>query len=708
MKKIKIGIAILTSAMLISLGLGAVALAKSSLNVNNNVNNSDNGFDNGKAKHVQDEIIIKFKGDEKPFRVIKVPEGKVLEEVGKYKKRSDIEYAEPNYIAYALMVPNDEHYHYQWHLDNPEYGGIQMEEAWDVSTGDPSVVVAIVDTGIAYEDSGKFCQAPDLAKTCFVAGYDFVNDDSHPNDDNRHGTHVAGTVGQSTNNSIGVAGGAFDTCLMPVKVLDKRGSGTYADVAEGIRWAADNGAKVINLSLGGSSADETLKGAVQYAYEKGATVIAACGNDNAGSCLYPAAYDNYVIAVGATQYDETKAPYSNYGPSLDLVAPGGNTNLDQNNDGYGDGVLQQTFKSSYKLCTFNYYFFQGTSMATPHVSGVAALLIANGNAITPSEVRAALQETAEDKGISERDDTYGWGIIDAFAALGWTSAPDTTPPVISNGKPTGTINANTPVLEVTTDEKATCKGSIDVDEAYVDMDFTFTADAAGTSHSYQMTTAMADGNHTPYVKCKDEAGNINETNYKWTFTVDTIAPAKVTGLTVTTVSDSQLDLSWDASSATDLDHYSVYRSTTSGFTPSSDNLIAKPTTNSYSGTGLAASTTYYYRVSAVDKAGNEGIASDEASGTTKEKTSVKCWSGSNEYLYRNKDQAKKFCKCAQGTYGYNDYTNKRAKVTVYQYVDTGDNENWDVESKSSYLPVYKVTCTDGNVYLTNQDYSYPK
>jgi hypothetical protein len=492
---------------------------------------------------------------------------------------------------------------------------------------------------------------------------------------------------------------------MPVKVLDRRGSGTYANVALGIRYAADNGAKVINLSLGGTADSTTLKDAVAYAYNKGVTVIAACGNDNKATCLYPAAYDAYVIAVGATQYDETKAPYTNYGPSLDLVAPGGNNNLDQNNDGYADGVLQQTFQNSIFVCNFAYYFFQGTSMAAPHVSGVAALLIARGNATTPDQIRTALQETAEDKGTTGRDDTYGYGLVDAYKALGWTAGPDTTPPVISNGKPTGTINDSTPILSVTTDEKATCKGSIDLDKTYADMDLTFTADAAGTSHSYQVTTALTDGDHTPYVRCQDAAGNINQTSYSWTFTVDTVAPAKVSGVSVTVVSDSQLDISWTANTETDLSHYNVYRSTVSG---GPYDLIASPTTNSYSDTGLAAATTYYYVISAVDKAGNEGEKSSEASGTTKEKAAVKCWSGSYQYLYRNASQADKFCKCASGIYGHEDYERKSARVTVYYYVDTGDNEIWDVKSTSLSRPVYEVTCTDGVAYPTNQDYYYPK
>jgi len=395
-----------------------------------------------------------------------------------------------------------------------------MEEAWDISTGDSSVVVAIVDTGIAYENYGSYCQAPDLAQTSFVQGYDFVNNDAHPNDDNRHGTHVAGTIAQSTNNNLGVAGVAFKTSLMPVKVLNKYGSGTYAQVADGIRYAADNGAKIISLSLGGASADATLQGAVRYAYEKGVTVIAACGNDNAASCSYPAAYDDYVIAVGATQYDETRAPYSSYGPSLDIVAPGGNTAVDQNRDGYGDGVLQQTFASSTLVCTFAYYFFQGTSMATPHVSGVAALLISHGNAdanedgnTSPDEIRAVLQETAEDLGAAGRDDTYGWGLVDAYKALQWAAGPpDTQAPVITGatGDTGGTTGELVTISASITDDVGVTSATV----YYTPIDGTETSVAMAKepdpSNVWKANVSVASnkvGTITYYIKAKDVAGN---------------------------------------------------------------------------------------------------------------------------------------------------------------------------------------------------------
>lgn len=387
---------------------------------------SERDFSSSKKmkKFAIDEIIVKFKGDQKPFRIIKVSKGKVLEEVEKYKKRDDVIYAEPNFVVRALMEPNDNYYKYQWHLDNLSGSGVNAEEAWDISDGS-GAVVAVIDTGVAYENYKRYVQAPDLANTCFVEGYDFVNNDIHPNDDNSHGTHVAGTIAQSTNNNLGVAGLAYSACLMPVKVLDRNGEGFVDDVAEGIIFAADHGAQVINLSLGGNEPSETLENALAHAYNKEVTIVAAAGNNSSDNSFYPAAYNDYVIAVGATRYDKTLSYYSNYGPDLDLVAPGGQLYIegtdimfDQNDDDYWDGVLQQTFDPvSKNVRDFSYYFFQGTSMAAPHVAGAAALLIANGNAVTPDEVRTALQNTAQDLGTTGRDDIYGHGLIDAFAAL---------------------------------------------------------------------------------------------------------------------------------------------------------------------------------------------------------------------------------------------------------------------------------------------------
>lgn len=384
------------------------------------------------ARFEEGEIVVQFEGEERP-RLLRDATQATQVLLRAMRERSDVVYAEPNYIATAFYVPNDTLYSYQWNFDNAQTGGVEAEEGWDIQNGS-GVTVAVIDTGVAYENYQQggwfwgrtnYYKAPDLNETTFVPGYDFVNDDSHPNDDEGHGTHVAGTIAGTTNNNSGVAGLAYGAKIMPIKVLDGNGSGTYFDVAEGIRFAADNGAQVINLSLGGSTGASYLEDALRYAYEKGVTIVAAAGNNGAGSVSYPAAYDDYVIAVGATRFDESRAPYSNYGSALDIVAPGGDTSVDQNADGYGDGVLQQTFSGSYN--NFNYYFYQGTSMATPHVAAAAALVISNG-AQTPNEVREMLQSTADDLGNAGRDDVYGHGLLNLAKALGAnTPAPEPEP-----------------------------------------------------------------------------------------------------------------------------------------------------------------------------------------------------------------------------------------------------------------------------------------
>ena len=190
------------------------------------------------------------------FKRIKIPlERTVPEMVELYRENPLVEYAEPNHIAYAYWTPNDTYYYLQWHLPQ-----IKMPSAWDIEQGgDPGVIVAVVDTGVAYENYGLYQQAPDLAGTNFVSGYDFVNDDSHPNDDDGHGTHVTGTIAQTTNNGLGVAGIAFDCSIMPVKVLGADGSGTYQQIADGVYYAVDNGAMVINCSLGGPGEHSRLQ-----------------------------------------------------------------------------------------------------------------------------------------------------------------------------------------------------------------------------------------------------------------------------------------------------------------------------------------------------------------------------------------------------------------------------------------------------------------
>ncbi|MCL5280870.1 MAG: S8 family peptidase [Planctomycetes bacterium] len=351
------------------------------------------------------------------FHLVRIPATTTPEAMADFFGQHErVRYAELNYYVHAAFVPDDKLYSYQWNFENAVTGGIRMNEAWAIEEGDPNVVVAVVDTGVAYENYGGYTQAPDLAETRFVPGYDFVNDDNHPNDDNGHGTHVTGTIAESTNNLIGVAGVAFRCSIMPVKVMDDDGLSDAFTVSQGILFAVNHGAHVINLSFGSPQPSRTLQNAVQTAYQRGVTVVAAAGNDgaNGNPPSYPAAYTDYCIAVGAVRYDLTRAPYSTKGSYISVVAPGGDTTVDQNADGYPDGILQQTFDDNPNV--FAYWFFQGTSMAAPHVSGLAALLVSHG-VTSPDQVRTALETTARDLGPAGWDAEYGWGMIDAHAAL---------------------------------------------------------------------------------------------------------------------------------------------------------------------------------------------------------------------------------------------------------------------------------------------------
>jgi serine protease len=313
-------------------------------------------------------------------------------------------------------APNDPLYQFQWNFKQ-----VNAEDAWKTSTG-KDVVVAVIDTGVALEDAPDrgITRPKDLNGTAAVDGYDFVDDDSFAWDGHGHGTHVAGTIAQTTNNEYGVAGLAYNSKIMPLRVLNSRGFGQVSDIADAVRFAADNGAQVINMSLGGPLPSLVLSRAIKYAHKKGVTIVAAAGNGGKRAPSYPAAYD-HTIAVAATQFDRTTTFYSQWGDFVDIAAPGGNTRVDQNGDGRPDGVLQQTLKDG-QTDTHDFVLYMGTSMASPHVAAGAALVIAQG-VTHPDKVEEVLADTADP---SERDrfddakeyrERYGAGIMRADDAV---------------------------------------------------------------------------------------------------------------------------------------------------------------------------------------------------------------------------------------------------------------------------------------------------
>ena len=351
----------------------------------------------------------------------------------------EIDFAEPNGIVHMFWTPNDYYFYLQWNFDA---GHINMPLAWDIERGgNSSVIVSILDTGIAFEDfliplneqgevssgDGYYHQSPDLSMTYFVDGYDFINDDAHPNDENGHGTHVCGTIAQTTNNGKGVAGMAFKVSIMPIRILDETGSGNCDKIADGIYYAYQNGADILSMSLGGDPGDstgfETIHEAIISATDAGAIVVAAAGNSDTSQLSYPAGFAE-CIAVGATDYDNKRAPYSQWGVGIDIVAPGGDINKPLPGvDTLPAAILQSTYyqiNDGFNKATvdsFCYMFLQGTSMATPHVAALAALLISHG--ITePSAVRQAIYSSATDLGSPGYDIYFGNGLINPAAALG--------------------------------------------------------------------------------------------------------------------------------------------------------------------------------------------------------------------------------------------------------------------------------------------------
>ncbi|HWE25415.1 MAG TPA: S8 family peptidase [Myxococcales bacterium] len=331
------------------------------------------------------------------IRVDPAREAAILDEL---RGRPDVHFAEPVFRVEALWVPDDPQFAQQWHLK-----AAGAPAAWDSARG-AGVTVAVIDTGIAPVD--------DLDPARLVRGHNFLTGGDDATDDHGHGTHVAGTVAQTTDNGVGVAGMAPLARLMPLKVLGADGSGTSVGIADAIRWAADHGARVLNLSLGGGSRSAAMAHAVAYARSRGCVVVCAAGNGGGRGVSYPAAYRG-AIAVSAVGPQGRLAPYSSYGPEVRIAAPGGDKS-----QGEEAGVLQETIDPSSGEGV--YRWFQGTSMAAPHVSGAAALLESAG-VTSPGAVERLLASSARAPGaygnveVSADRDQYGAGLLDVARAL---------------------------------------------------------------------------------------------------------------------------------------------------------------------------------------------------------------------------------------------------------------------------------------------------
>ena len=332
----------------------------------------------------------------------------------------------------------------QWNFDGPF--GVDAPGAWAnlIAAGRPGgagVTVAVLDTGVAYADRPPYRRSPDLSASTFVPGYDFVGDDPYPFDLNGHGTHVASTIAEQTDNGYGLTGLAYGVKIMPVRVLDAVGDGYPAVIARGIRFAANHGAKVLNLSfnfapgVGAEDIPQVMK-AIKYAYKRGSLVVAASGNDGLDQLTYPSLAP-HVVAVGATTENGCLSNFSNNGRGLDLVGPGGGSDsafsddLDCVGGRAGRPIYQMTFRGGSVTDFGPAEEYIGTSMATPHVAAAAALVIASrtvGARPKPLAVERRLERTARDLGAPGYDTRYGFGLLDAATATAQGRAQRPLPP----------------------------------------------------------------------------------------------------------------------------------------------------------------------------------------------------------------------------------------------------------------------------------------
>jgi serine protease len=387
----------------------------------------------GAAEYVPGEVVVGY--EDGTSRTLAIEDGhSVRGAVAELRRDPDVAYAAPNVKAQAAFTPNDPAFARQWHLF--DLFGIHMPEAWSLAAdrgapGGRGAVVAVLDSGVAFETRGRFRRAPDLRSKSFVPGYDFIDNDRHPNDVFGHGTHVAGTIAQATHNGRGAAGIAYGAKIMPLRVLDAAGSGDSAAIARAIRFAVRHEADVINLSLEfpGKVRGHEIPGvisALRLANRRRVVVVAAAGNQADPTIAYPARIDP-VIAVGATTNNGCQAEYSNTGDDLDLMAPGGGIDalsVDPTDQVYcnhdvGRPIYQVTFTRGVRRFGLP-AGYEGTSMSSPHVAAIAALVIATkrlGPNPSPALVEQHLEATAHDLGPPGPDPRYGAGLVDAAAAL---------------------------------------------------------------------------------------------------------------------------------------------------------------------------------------------------------------------------------------------------------------------------------------------------
>jgi len=458
------------------------------------------GSSNDDSNYVRDELLVQLKvgvTDERLKELlssfggfitseipqIRVKQIKVPTHVLETVKRAlannpHINFVENNFVASASAIPNDTFYSSQWHLQK-----IYAPEGWNISTGSSEIPIAIIDSGVDPTH-------PDLASK-LLQGYNFLKDNLDTSDVLGHGTAVAGSAAALSNNYTGVTGVSWNSPIVPLVVLNSNNYATYFDISRAITYAVDKGIKIINISIGGSSSSSTLQNAVNYAWNNGAVIFASAMNYSSSTPYYPAACNN-VVAVSATNRDDTIASFSNYGNWVDISAPGVSILTTNNGGGYGT--------------------WSGTSFSSPISAGLAALIFSVNPSLTNQQVVDIIKNNTDDLGSQGFDPYYGWGRINVYksllAAVNSIPQRDITPPVTSIIHP---VDNSTITGSITINVSATDNIGVTKVELYIN-DLLRGSVNAEPYNFYWDTTSELDGIYYIEAVAYDKAGNTGRSN----------------------------------------------------------------------------------------------------------------------------------------------------------------------------------------------------
>ncbi|MFA6296567.1 MAG: S8 family serine peptidase [Patescibacteria group bacterium] len=551
------------------------------------------------------------------YKIVFPKKTNITDAVNQYNANSNVLYAEPNYKTEIMLTPNDPYYSSfgSWGQDFFDMYGlynISAGNAWNQTIGSSNVTVAVIDTGLDYNHS-------DIADNVWIntdeisnngidddnngyiddyRGYDFVNNDADPIDDYGHGTHCSGTIAAVTNNEVGVAGVSWSSKIMPVKFLNSSGSGYYSDAILAIQYSVDNGAQILSNSWGGYGSSQGLQDAINYAYSNGAIFVAAAGNSNwDASYFQPAGMDN-VLTVSAVDYNETKASFSNYGDEVDVAAPGVNILS-----------LRASGTTMGSVVGSNYTIASGTSMATPHVAGLAALILAAHPTMSNQEIENNIKNYADDKGATGFDIYYGYGRINAEQAV--LAAP------VSLSSDFSTISALPTRVSVNSSASitVTVKNVYNVvvagKKVILTTNFGTLSKTSGYTNSLgqlsvDLTSSLAG---TARVEASVNGQSLGNTNIEFITTNDITPPAKVDNFTAKAGSKS-VTLYWTNPDDVDLAGI-IIRRKTGGYpiNKTDGHLVSQGLKSSVTDNGLENKQTYYYVAFAYDTNNNYSEAS---------------------------------------------------------------------------------------------------